>query len=175
MRQEERKLLEPCKGYKLNPCCKSKTAVPPNLAAYLVEVIFIIRETFKQKATCNRTENQQMQKIRCWQELGTRRESCGVFGRAAKAQPQLTHWLGQGPQHRQVHVQQVSGRQVRPTTCTKQRPQRSATNRHYTRLAGRGPEADVDQVSLTQHKDLSNHTCTLLAQEPKLLFLPSWG
>lgn len=63
------------KGYKLNPYCKSKTAVSPNLAAYLVEVIFIIRETFKQKATCNRKVNQQMQKTRYWQELGTRGES----------------------------------------------------------------------------------------------------
>lgn len=51
---------------------KSKTALPPNLATYLVEVIFIIRETFKQKATCNRKENLQMQKTRCWQELSTR-------------------------------------------------------------------------------------------------------
>lgn len=62
----------------------------------------------------------------------------------------LTHWLGQRPQHQQVHMQQVSGRQVRPIICTKQRPQHSATNSHYTHLVGRGPEAKVPHMSLTQ-------------------------
>lgn len=40
-------------------------------ANYLVKVIFVIRETFKQKATCNRKKNHQMQRTGCWQEPGT--------------------------------------------------------------------------------------------------------
>lgn len=39
---------------------KPKMRCSPNLAAYLVEVIFIIREPLKEKATCTREGNKRM-------------------------------------------------------------------------------------------------------------------
>lgn len=85
-------------------------SIPPHLAAYLVEVIFIIRETFEQKATCNRRENH-MENSGAGRNR-TPDENPMELLATQLGQPQPTHCLGQRPQHQQFHVQQV----------TKQRP-----------------------------------------------------